>query len=72
MTTDVKQLVEFAQKMDWEGGLIEMIQHGYDTTGDTKLDVLMEKLEAAYDAAAARWRVLSAQHYDAIWGEDAE
>lgn len=52
--TDVKKFHEFMQQMDWEGGYVEIIEHGFDSTGDGKLDGLMEELEAAYEAVQSR------------------
>lgn len=52
--TDVKKFHEFMQLMDWEGGYVAIIEHGFDGTGDDKLDGLMEELEAAYEAVQSR------------------
>lgn len=68
--TDVKKLASFAAKMEWEGGWEGIVRYGIsDGTGDGKLDILLEKFEAALEALDIHWENLN-DEYDLEEVED--
>lgn len=68
--TDVKKFHEFMQQMDWEGGYEGIVNHGFDGTGDGKLDNLMEELEAILEEIQSRVSKLISEHGEFGEGED--
>lgn len=59
----LQRLREFAQQMDWEGGALELYNHGYDPDiGDAKLEDALERLGAASEAFGAVWENLIDAH----------
>ena len=63
MTVDIKKLKEFIGKLEWEGSYENIIDYGIDGgTGDSKMDYLLENLEAALEACRKRERELWAEY----------
>ena len=64
--TDVKVFAELYHAMDWEGGLEGIVRHGFNTSGDDELDVILDQLEVLIEKADARIRKLMGAHGDDV------
>lgn len=41
-----QQFADWYRKMDWEGGVAELVQHGDYESGDHKLDCMLDELDS--------------------------
>lgn len=68
--TDIKKLLDFADKMEYEGGFVEMIAYGIGDTGDSQLNDLLRKLGDALTDVEDRWRELNEVHDLTVYYDD--
>lgn len=60
--TDINKLRDFADKMEYEGGFVEMVNYGLPDTGDDQLNELLNKLKAALTEVEGHWFQLNAKY----------
>lgn len=71
MTVDVEMLKDFFNKLEWEGGYVELIDYGIEgSTGDAVMDSYLEHLEAALDACRSREKFLWNKYGEQLEEED--
>lgn len=74
IVTDIQKLRDFADKMEYEGGFIEMVNYGLTDTGDAQLNDLLRKLGDALVDVESHWAELNVKYnldeYD--WEEEDE
>lgn len=71
MAVDIKYLSRFFSKLEWEGGYEQLIEYGIDhSTGDGKMDQLLEKLEAALGACKRREKELFDEYGDQLGNDE--
>lgn len=59
---DVEKLKQFATKMEWEGGLYELVSWGKIDSGDEELNNLMQQLYNLKDEIEMYWEDLVEEH----------
>ena len=64
--TDIEQFADWYDLMEYEGGLVGIIRHGHDGTGDNELDTILKNLEAWLDKADARINQILEDNHDAL------
>lgn len=66
--TDIKKYAQWYAKMDYEGGLSEMLAHsGAGNTGDAELDAILVQVEEAMSAAYYRMNRIEDTFGEAIY-----
>lgn len=67
--TDIKRYADWYAKMDYEGGLADIVDYGDLDSGDSVLDDILETLKEALHAARARMHDIKQKYGDAIYAE---
>lgn len=67
MTFDINKFLAFHNKLEWEGGIGELINYGWsDSTGDARLDSLWEQLDSVMNDVDRRVTQLYNEHSDEL------
>lgn len=68
--TDTVKLRQFLDKLEWEGGIVEIINYGITDSGDAQLNCLLSNLKEALHAAETRLYSLESIIDDLESGEE--
>ena len=68
--TKGQQFAEWYRKMDWEGGVAELVQYGDYDSGDLPLDNLLDELNSLLQAINSRINELVKKYGDDMYDED--
>lgn len=61
-----KQFADWLQRMDWEGGVAELVQHGDYDSGDHKLDSMLDELDSLLLNINSRINELVKEHKEEL------
>lgn len=67
--TKGQQFAEWYRRMDWEGGVSELVQHGEYDSGDDKLDNMLDTLDSLLTSINERINVLEEEYKDEMYDE---
>lgn len=61
-----KQFADWLQRMDWEGGVAELVQHGDFESGDYELDCMLYELDNLLGNINLRIKELVKEHKEEL------
>lgn len=61
-----KQFADWLQRMDWEGGVAELVQHGDFESGDYELDRMLYELDNLLGNINLRVKELIKEHKEEL------
>lgn len=67
--TKGQQFAEWYWRMDWEGGVSDLVQKGEYDSGDDKLDAMLDELDSLLTRINERINVLEEKYKNEVHGE---